>query len=208
MPKLWESTIDAHRRAVYDAILDAAWSLVEQRGPMALRMSEIATTAGIGRATLYKYFPDVEAILVAHHARHVDLHLERLREAGGGPDAVAPDVRVRAVLTEYARICFHRGGHRQDLLALLHRGTDAHSAIDQVRAIVGDAIAGAAAAGAVRTDVAPRQLAIWSVAAVATAEDAGDQDDLATIVDLTMDGLLRPGLVHDSRRVIDDAPTR
>ena len=38
-------------------------------------MSQIAEQTGIGRATLYKYFPDVEAILLAWHERQVTGHL-------------------------------------------------------------------------------------------------------------------------------------
>lgn len=34
-----------------------------------MTMSRIAEEIGIGRATLYKYFPDVEAILLAWHER-------------------------------------------------------------------------------------------------------------------------------------------
>ena len=38
-------------------------------------MSQIAKDTGIGRATLYKYFPDVESILRAWHQRQIDEHL-------------------------------------------------------------------------------------------------------------------------------------
>lgn len=63
MPRLWDDTIEAHRRAVQKAILDNAWALVTEHGLAAVTMSQIAEKTGIGRATLYKYFPDVEAIL-------------------------------------------------------------------------------------------------------------------------------------------------
>jgi len=75
MPKLWDETIEAHRRAVRDATLDTAAALVAERGLRAVTMSQIAEETGIGRATLYKYFPDVEAILVAWHERHISAHL-------------------------------------------------------------------------------------------------------------------------------------
>jgi AcrR family transcriptional regulator len=42
-------------------------------------MSRIAAEAGIGRVTLYKYFPDVEAVLAARPHR---------RQRAAGPDAV------------------------------------------------------------------------------------------------------------------------
>ncbi|HET7480249.1 MAG TPA: helix-turn-helix domain-containing protein, partial [Rubrobacteraceae bacterium] len=76
MPKLWNETIEAHRRAVHDAILDATAVLVAEHGLLSVTMSRIAEETGIGRATLYKYFPDVEAVLLAWHERHVTGHLE------------------------------------------------------------------------------------------------------------------------------------
>ena len=80
VPKLWNQTIEAHRRSVRDAVLDTTVALVTEHGLRSVTMSQIAEETGIGRATLYKYFPDVEAILVAWHDRHVTGHLEQLAE--------------------------------------------------------------------------------------------------------------------------------
>ncbi|TIL19051.1 MAG: helix-turn-helix transcriptional regulator, partial [Mesorhizobium sp.] len=55
MPKLWNETIDAHRRAVRDATLDTTAALVAEHGLLSVTMSKIAEETGIGRATLYKY---------------------------------------------------------------------------------------------------------------------------------------------------------
>src|SRR5213596_2512312 len=82
MPKLWKETVEAHRRAVRDATLDTTAALVAEHGLLSVTMSQIAEETGIGRATLYKYFSDVEAILVAWHERQVTGHLEHLAEVG------------------------------------------------------------------------------------------------------------------------------
>ncbi len=119
MPKLWNETIDAHRRAVRDATLDATAALVAEHGLQAVTMSQIAEKTGIGRATLYKYFPDVEAILVAWHERHVIRHLEHLaavRDQAGR----SPVERLHAVLEAFALIAHER--HDGELASLLHRG--------------------------------------------------------------------------------------
>src|SRR5438046_4404347 len=102
MPKLWNETIETHRREVRDATLDTTAALVAKHGLRSVTMSQIAEKTGIGRATLYKYFSDVEAILVAWHARHVAGHLEYLTEvraqAGDAGD------RLEAVLEASAFI--------------------------------------------------------------------------------------------------------
>src|SRR6266511_3894937 len=116
MPKLWTETIDAHRRAVRDATLNAAAALVAKLGLRAVTMSQIAEDTGIGRATLYKYFSGVEPILLAWHERHVSghlAHLTKLRDEPGEPAA-----RVRAVLHGYALIAFERHQHGGELAAL------------------------------------------------------------------------------------------
>src|SRR5687768_11139635 len=80
MPRLWTETIEAHRREVRDAILDTASALVAEHGLRSVTMSQIAEDTGIGRATLYKYFSDVDAILLGWHERQIAVHLEHLRE--------------------------------------------------------------------------------------------------------------------------------
>ncbi len=75
MPKLWTETIQTHRNQVRDAILDTTAALVAEQGLLQVTMSQIAEQAGIGRATLYKYFPDIESILLAWHDRQITAHL-------------------------------------------------------------------------------------------------------------------------------------
>ena len=82
-------------------------------------MSQIAAAAGIGRATLYKYFPDVEAILIAWHDRQITRHLRQLAEARDS--AVTPAARLEAVLEAFAWIQ-HQHHHTELPVALLHRG--------------------------------------------------------------------------------------
>src|SRR2546428_8305324 len=117
MPKLWNETIEAHRREVRDATLDTAAALVAKHGLRSVTMSQIAEETGIGRATLYKYFSDVEAILVAWHERQVSGHLEHL--AGIRHRAGSAGGRLEAVLEAHALISHeHHGTHPA---ALVHR---------------------------------------------------------------------------------------
>src|SRR5215218_9442750 len=100
MPKLWNETIEGHRREVRDAILDTTAALALEHGLLSVTMSQIAEETGIGRATLYKYFPDVEAILLAWHERQITAHFAQLAEARDR--AGDPSERLYAVLETYA----------------------------------------------------------------------------------------------------------
>jgi AcrR family transcriptional regulator len=202
VPKLWEESIDAHRRSVRDAIMEAAWRLARERGPLSLTMSQVAEEAGIGRATLYKYFPDVESILVARHTRHVEEHLRALEELRASPEP--PDARLEAVARAYAAICFHRGRHASaDLRGLVHHGPEAMDAERRLDAVFADLITEAAAEGLVRTDLEPDDLAAYCRHALESAGLALDIDGALRLARVVLDGLGCPS----STRGTQGAPT-
>src|SRR5437660_3717161 len=118
MPRLWTDTIEAHRHEVRGAILETTAALVAEHGLRGATMSQIADATGIGRATLYKYFPDVEAILIAWHERQVNGHLEQLAAVRDQPGDAGE--RLKAVLETYALISHEH--HGTELAAFLHRG--------------------------------------------------------------------------------------
>src|ERR1700730_539657 len=151
VPKLWTDTIEEHRRAVYDAALDAAAALVHEHGLASVTMSKIAAETGIGRATLYKYFPDVEAILVGWHERQIARHLHELAEVRD--QAAGPSRQLEAVLEVFAMIQYEH--HGTELAALLHRGEHIARAQQQLHAFISDLLTECAKTGSVRDDVAP-----------------------------------------------------
>lgn len=185
MPKLWNETIEAHRRAVRDATLDAAAALVESRGLASVTMSEIAETTGIGRATLYKYFPDVEAILTAWHERQISNHLQHL--ATVRDDAGTPPERLRAVLEAYALISHQR--HATDFAALLHRGEHVARAHQHLRDFVRDLIAEGVRSGDLRSDIAADELASYCLHALTAASDMHSKAAVSRLVEVTLAGL-------------------
>jgi len=187
VPKLWTETIAAHRETVRGAILDAAWQLVSEHGLSAVTMSQIAEQAGIGRATLYKYFPDVEAILIAWHERQITGHLQQLTAIRD--QNTDPATRLRAVLTGYAFLSRHRGAHPGDLTSFLHRGIHVEPAQQQLLTLVTQLLAEAAAAGAIRTDTAPAQLSSYALHALAAAADLPDEAAVHRLVELVTAGL-------------------
>ena len=192
VPKLWNDTIETHRREVREAILDSTWGLAVEHGPSAVRMSEVAEKAGIGRATLYKYFPDVEAILAAWHERQINHHLEVLAEVRDKIDD--PGRRLRAVLEAYARIHRRRAQHQNrphggELASLLH--TDARVAAAQRRMhdFIRDVLTDAIQAGCVHADATPDELASYCTFALTAASTLPSDAALRRVVAVTLAGL-------------------
>jgi len=189
VPKLWTETIEAHRRAVRDATLDTTAALVAEHGLRSVTMSQIAEETGVGRATLYKYFPDVEAILVAWHERQVTGHVEQLAEVRDRPGD--PGERLEAVLEAYALICHEH--HGTELAALLHRGEHVVRAHHQLSDLISSLLAEGAETGALRDDVAPDELAGYCLHALTAASSLPSKAAVRRLVTVTMAGLHSAG---------------
>jgi AcrR family transcriptional regulator len=190
VPKLWTETIEEHRRAVRDATLDTTAALVAERGLASVTMSQIAAATGIGRATLYKYFSDVEAILTAWHQRQIARHMEQLAtardQASGGPGG-----RLETVLTAYATITHHRP-HGTELAADVHRGEHLATAQQQLLGLFEDLIADAANTGEARDDVPPTELAGYCLHALQAAGGLPSEAAVHRLVTVTLAGLRLP----------------
>jgi AcrR family transcriptional regulator len=191
VPRLWNDTIEAHRRAVRDATLDTTAALVAEHGLLSVTMSRIAEETGIGRATLYKYFPDVEAILLAWHERQINGHLEYLVEVRDR--AGDPGERLEAVLQAYALIFLesHRH-HGTELAVFLHRDVQVARAQQQLRDMIRDLLAEGAKTGDLRDDVAPDELASYCLHALTAASSLPSKDAVRRLVAVTLSGLHRP----------------
>lgn len=191
MPRLWHDTIEAHRRDVRAAIVKTTATLVSKHGLRAVTMSQIADETGIGRATLYKYFPDVEAILFAWHEDQIADHLRYLVEvreqAGDAPQ------RLEAVVQAYALIMQESyGRHDSALTALLHRDEQVAEAQQRLRAMLRDLLAEGAAAGDIRGDVPPDELTSYCLHALIAARTLPSKAAVRRLVSMILAGL-RPG---------------
>jgi len=191
MPKLWNETIAAHRRGVREAILDTTAALVAEHGLRSVTMSQIAEQTGIGRATLYKYFSGVEAILFAWHERQITGHLEYLAEIRDQNGAAGE--RLEAVLSAYALISHesHRH-HERDLAAFLHRDGQVDRAQRQLHAMIRDLLAEGAESGDLRDDVAPDELASYCLHALEAAGSLASEAAVGRLVTVTLAALRPP----------------
>jgi AcrR family transcriptional regulator len=73
--------IPAPRRALREKLLDAAATLLTERGYRAVRMQDVADAAGVSRQTVYNEFGDKWRLAQALIMRHNDQYLDGVDEA-------------------------------------------------------------------------------------------------------------------------------
>jgi AcrR family transcriptional regulator len=187
VPKLWSDTIEVHRREVTGAILDVTASLIAEHGLSSVTMSQIAEKTGIGRATLYNYFPDIDTILTAWHERHVSEHLARLVELRNQQGTAVE--RLEAVLHAFAMISHQR--HDSELAAMLHRRQHVAHAQKELFELVRDLVSEGAKQKQLRDDVSPRELASYCLHALSGASALPSKPAVERLVKVTLAGLRR-----------------
>jgi AcrR family transcriptional regulator len=188
VPKLWTETIEAHRREVREAIMDTTATLVAERGLRSVTMSQIAAETGIGRATLYKYFPDVEAILFAWHDRQITGHLDYLAAVRDQAGDVGQ--RLHAVLEAYALISHEsRAHHGTELAALLHRDEQVAQAQHKLRDMIRELLTEGGKTGHTRDDIPPDELASYCLHALTAASSMPSTAAIRRLVTVTLAGL-------------------
>jgi AcrR family transcriptional regulator len=188
MPKLWTETVEAHRHEVRLAIMDTTANLVAEQGLRSVTMSEIAVRTGIGRATLYKYFSDVDAILLAWHQRHIESHLQHLAEVRDETDE--PEERLQRVLETFAHHAHESRSHRENELAgMLHRGEHMEVVQRELTQFLKGILQDEAGAGRIRSDVSPDELAEYCIHALTAAANLKTRAAVNRLVAVTLGSL-------------------
>jgi AcrR family transcriptional regulator len=191
VPKLWSATIEAHRQEVRTAVLEAASRLAADHGLRGVSMSRIAEQAGIGRATLYKYFTDVESILREWHDDQIAKHLEHLTSISRRKGA--PERRLREVLKVYAeqgqRSAQHSGA--TDIVAALHAGDRLSGPEAALKALLLTLIDAGVESGRFRNDVPSDELAVFVLSAMSSARHLSSAAALERLLDLTLQAIRR-----------------
>lgn len=80
----------------YDRILDALQELLENQKLQTISVSEIAETAGIGKGSIYYYFPSKDAILDALIERNYEKPLETAKTLAGQTE-ISPFTRMAMI---------------------------------------------------------------------------------------------------------------
>lgn len=186
MPRLWSATLEDHRQSVRDAALDATATLVARHGLRGVTMSQIAVETGIGRATLYKYFPDLDAVLVAWHERTVSGHL---REILGILCSDGPALgRLERALSAFARMD-HQGGEAE-ISAMLHAREHVGHAARHLDEGLCRLLREGQEDGSVRCDVPAQELAAFCRHAL---HGVGAEGPLGTRIRLVLDAVTSVG---------------
>jgi AcrR family transcriptional regulator len=102
---LRRAPLQSRGQATFDHILDAAARLLEQTGLEGVNTNSIARAAGVNVATLYQYFPNKQAVLLALFERQADRRVGTARSllAGIGRSADWP-ARIDAFVEGMARL--------------------------------------------------------------------------------------------------------
>lgn len=184
MPRIWEATVDAHRGAVQRAIAQATARVIHRDGISGLTMSAIATEAGIGRATLYRYVKDADAALALWQEHGVALHLRQLEDLAATTD---PDRRLTAVLERYALNRQHQ--HGPAYTGLSHSEILLDSARGKVRELFSELLHAELERGSLRTDMPSDHLASYAVAALEAAAGMPSADAARELARLVRDSI-------------------
>lgn len=177
---------DARRNR--EAILTAARELFAESGDVA--MYEVARRAGVGQATLYRNFPDRDALIAALSVEWLD-ELERVgAEHAGEPDAFF--VLVRAIVQSQARFhglidCAPESPAVNRELELLQQ---------RLMALIKRTLRDAKAAGLVRRDLTVDDIVLLmgmvEGALSREADAAGRASAASRVLTLALDGLASP----------------
>lgn len=74
----WGAAAPSDRGSARDRLLDAAERCLESCGVVGTTMEDIGRTAGVSRATVYRYFPSREAVMSGVIIRAAERYLDRI----------------------------------------------------------------------------------------------------------------------------------
>ncbi|NUS56700.1 MAG: TetR/AcrR family transcriptional regulator [Streptomycetaceae bacterium] len=177
----------ADARGNRDQIVDAALQVFREKG-IDLPMKEIADRARVGVGTLYRHFPDRDALISA--AAHA--HLSGLADRAEAALRAEPD--AWSALGRFLHECTQDrlGAFAAAVEPALHARVRADPALTPPRTalieLIADMTAQAKADGALRPDVTVADIARLMTVQI-YAPDADHAAGLRTTVDLLLDGL-------------------
>jgi AcrR family transcriptional regulator len=180
------------RQARSEAILDAAFAIIVEKGYDALTMEEVAARVGISRQTLYYHFTSREDITLRAVLTLMDQGIEVIHSIDS---SLAPVARLKAVVRWMLESRFQPT--RAALVKVRHSLMTVKShpeyqkAFERRAAVLADIVAAAQAAGEIRSDLPSRLIVQMLLGLVSDAsyEDliADGQTTLTQVTDTIID---------------------
>lgn len=177
-------------------IMDAAYTLMRERGSMDFQMSEVSERCGMSKGSVYYYFADHDALTKAIFSETFSSFAERLnRVATQAPDAVAA---LKAIGHEFARSCAGSDPLAMAMGAQVVAGSSSDRSTDScvalVQQIVVSQLERGKREGSIREDLDSEETALFAVggalmsALYSTRRDAPQRD---AGIDAFLEGALR-----------------
>lgn len=183
-----------YRSDARQSILDAAESLLAQRGVGGFSMRRLAEICGCTAATLYHYFRDKPGLIATLLDSRLDRVVAELEALPASRDAAA---RVRDISREFARFAQHNPGHYQLLVEQVRDNVPESPARERLVGLFDDALQELVERGRLRAeDREVFRQGIWSllhgfILLQATLPDDEWEPDL---LDRSVDALIRGSL--------------
>ncbi|MFE4461601.1 TetR/AcrR family transcriptional regulator [Nocardia tengchongensis] len=186
--RITSERLRADARGNRDQILNAALDAFRDHGTD-VPMKNIADRAGVGVGTLYRRFPDRDALIIGvSHA-----HLTRLAEMAAAARDEEPT--AWAGLTRFLGECLELrlGALASAIEPTLHRAIKAHAALfevrDRISEYVDEMITQARADGDLRADIAADDVKLLMTLQVHSGPGDPDPEAAARVLRIVLDGL-------------------
>ncbi|MGE2731418.1 TetR/AcrR family transcriptional regulator [Mycolicibacterium vaccae] len=114
----WAGSTPASDEEAIARILDAVDDVVAEHGP-AIRLADVARRLGVTRQTVYRYFPNADALLIASAMRAVDGFIDQVAEHVSG---VKDPVTALVECVSFAVQTLSGDPQLEGLLAVGHEG--------------------------------------------------------------------------------------
>lgn len=169
-------------------VLDVAYRTFAEEG-LAVPIDEIARRAGVGAGTLYRHFPTKEALFRA-------IVVDRLRQLTDHADELTATREPGEALRGFLAVMVEASATDQGLVeAMAGVGFDVATADPDAEeafmSVLAKLLDGAQRAGAVRSDIGPRDLKVLMVGAQAMQTYAKDEARTDRVVGVLWDGITR-----------------
>ena len=168
-----------------EALLAAAGEVYSERGVEG-SLEEIARRAGVGIGTLYRHFPNRDALNEAVYRHEVETLCDGVDELLA---TAPPEVALREWMSRFARhVAVKRG-----MAVALKSALGADNALftysrRRITETMASLVNAAAASGGIRRDVEPSDV-LSALSGICMASDVNGAERTARLIDLIVDGL-------------------